>query len=220
MGYNEDYEDETVKGPTMNLVMINVGVYFLLAIVSGNFIIIDNSVLAILGLYNAAFWHGALWQIITSLFVHLHFAHIGLNMLYLLIFGFRAEEIYSDKEIYLIYLISGVFGNILTLFIFPLNSISAGASGSVFGILASIVAYERATKSPKWKNVTYAMLLFLVMSSGANVNFISHIFGAVGGYYTGKWFSQKKKGTNLPFQEQDYQQGYQQDYQQSYQEDY
>ncbi|MHA1912265.1 MAG: rhomboid family intramembrane serine protease [Candidatus Kariarchaeaceae archaeon] len=215
MSYPESYDEETVKGPTMNLVVINIAVYFLLSIASRNFFIINGSALEVVGLYNKAFFQGSLWQIITSLFVHLNLSHLGMNMLFLLIFGFRAEEIYSDKEIYLIYLTSGILGNVLTLFIFPLNSISAGASGSVYGVLASIVAYERAVRSPKWKNVTYAMIIFLVLSSGANVNVISHVFGAVGGYYTGKWLSQKKRGRKLSFQVQEDQA--QEDHAQEYQ---
>ena len=205
MTYSDNFEEETVKGPTMNLVIVNVAVYFVLAVVSSNLLIIDSSALEVVGLYNKAFFQGSLWQLITSLFVHLNFSHLGMNVLFLFIFGFKAEEIYSDKEIYLIYITSGLLGNILTLFTFPLNSISAGASGSVYGILASVAAYERAVKSPKWKNVFYAMILFLVLSSGATVNVISHVFGAVGGYYTGKWLAKRKKGKKLSFQEQDYQ---------------
>ena len=205
MTYPENYDEETVKGPTMNLVIVNVGVYFLLAIVSSNLLVIDGSALEVLGLYNKAFFQGSLWQMITSLFVHLNLSHLGMNMVFLFIFGFRAEESYTDKEIYLIYLTSGILGNILTLFFFPLNSISAGASGSVYGILASVVAHERAVRSPKWKNVLYAMIIFLVLASGANVNIISHVFGAVGGYYTGKWLSQKKRAKRSSFQAQDYQ---------------
>ncbi len=205
MTYPENYDEETVKGPTMNLVMVNVGVYFLLAIVSRNLLVIDGSALEVLGLYNKAFFQGSLWQMITSLFVHLNLSHLGMNMVFLFIFGFRAEESYTDKEIYLIYLTSGILGNILTLFFFPLNSISAGASGSVYGILASVVAHERAVRSPKWKNVLYAMIIFLVLASGARVNIISHVFGAVGGYYTGKWLSQKKRDKRSSFQAQDYQ---------------
>ena len=104
MTYSDNFEEETVKGPTMNLVIVNVAVYFVLAVVSSNLLIIDSSALEVVGLYNKAFFQGSLWQLITSLFVHLNFSHLGMNVLFLFIFGFKAEEIYSDKEIYLIYI--------------------------------------------------------------------------------------------------------------------
>ncbi|NIU82458.1 MAG: rhomboid family intramembrane serine protease, partial [Candidatus Thorarchaeota archaeon] len=76
----------------------------------------------------------------TAMFVHVHLFHLLGNMLFLLIFGARGEELFSEKEFFFIYLGGGLSGNLLTLLMGP-STVSAGASGAIFGMFGACVIY-------------------------------------------------------------------------------
>lgn len=170
---------------TYVLIAVNVGVYAYTALLSGNFITISDKVLAQYGQYNLLVReYGWYWQLFTAMFVHVNIVHIVGNMLFLLIFGFRAEEMFRPHEYLIIYLLSGFSGNLLTL-ILPLNYLSAGASGAIFGMFGAVTIYaRRAFNQPIIGALAYAFIL-LVLSAGLNVNVFAHFGGLVVGLLTG-----------------------------------
>ena len=77
----------------MVLIAANVAMYVYTSLLSGNFVTTNIDVLAYYGQYNLAVFRGYYWQLISSMFVHVDIVHIGSNMLFLFIFGLRAEEL-------------------------------------------------------------------------------------------------------------------------------
>ncbi len=75
--------------------------------------------IAIYGQVNAYVFQGAYYQLFTSMFVHANIAHLAGNMLFLFIFGFRAEEMFSLPEYLGIYFLGGLAGNTLSLVLGP-----------------------------------------------------------------------------------------------------
>ena len=63
-------------------------------------------------------------------------------MLFLFIFGLRAEEMFSLPEYLGLYFIGGLVGNLLSLAFGPLF-ISVGASGAIFSLFRACVIYTR-----------------------------------------------------------------------------
>ena len=133
---------------TTLLVAINVIVYLLLAIVSGNIVNIPNNVLFQFGAQTGqAIVAGQYWRIFTAMFIHFSILHIGLNMLSLFLVGRAVEVMYGKWRYLAIYLLSGIIGGIATFFFTqlpalnaaqPVDITAAGASGAIFGIFGAI----------------------------------------------------------------------------------
>ncbi len=74
------------------------------------------------------------WRLIVPMFLHVGVIHLLLNVGTQLAMGWSLEKKYGFWRIAPIYLLSGVFGNILSTIFLP-QSISCGASSSIFGFV-------------------------------------------------------------------------------------
>jgi len=174
------------------LITVNLAVYAYTSILSGNFIETDFKVLARLGQVNLYVMNGWYWQLLTSMFVHVNIIHLFGNMFFLLIFGFRAEEFFSPEEFFFIYFISGLSGNLLTLLMDPLT-ISAGASGAIFGIFGACVIYLRKTFGQSIMGALMFSFLLLMITAGERVNILAHFGGLVAGLIIGYVLAKSRK---------------------------
>jgi membrane associated rhomboid family serine protease len=76
--------------------------------------------------------------LITSMFLHAGWLHIGGNMLFLYIFGDNVEDRMGHLPYLLFYLFCGVMAALAQIFVGPNTTIpSLGASGAIAGVLAS-----------------------------------------------------------------------------------
>ena len=84
--------------------------------------------------------------ILTSMFLHGGFLHIGGNMLYLWIFGNNVEDAMGHLRFVAFYLISGVAAALTLAAINPASPVPMiGASGAISGVLAAyVLLYPRA----------------------------------------------------------------------------
>lgn len=170
--------------PTYILIASNIIVYFYTSIAGGNFLETSIDMLLKYGQVNYFVLSGQYWQLFTAMFVHVNIVHILGNMFFLLIFGLRAEELFSIQEYLLIYFASGLAGNLLTLLFGP-DMISAGASGALFGLFGACIIYIRRTVGQSIMSaLLYAFFLFII-SSGLNVNLLAHLGGLVVGLLVG-----------------------------------
>lgn len=177
--------------PTYILIAINVLVYIYTSIVGGDFLNTSNSMILTYGQVNAFVFQGAYWQLFTSIFIHATIAHLAGNMLFLLIFGLRAEEMFSLPEYLGIYFIGGLAGNILSLALPDL--ISVGASGAIFSLFGACVIYaRRSVRQSILGALVYAFFL-LFISAGPGVNDFAHIGGLVFGLLIGYLIAATRK---------------------------
>lgn len=175
------------------LVLANVIVYGVTSFVSGDFLVTNMEVLMRFGQVNLyVIVYGSYLQLFTSMFVHVNLPHLILNMFFLIIFGLRAEEFFNRTEFLFIYLASGLAGNVLTLLL-PLLTVSAGASGAIFGIFGASVIYLRKSMGmPIFAALLYS-LLFLVLSASEGVNLLAHLGGLVAGLAIGYFIAENRK---------------------------
>ena len=122
------------------------------------------------------------------MFVHANVAHLANNMVFLLIFGLRAEELFKEIEYLAIYFISGFFGNVLTLCLGP-NVVSVGASGAIFGVFGACIVYIYQSIIA----VAFYSIILFMMSTGAGVNVFAHFGGLVIGLLLGYLFARMRK---------------------------
>jgi len=178
--------------PTSFLVVANSLVYIYTSVVGFvetsdivAFVETSRGVLYQWGQFNYYVINGGYWQLLTSIFVHVDIIHLSLNMFFLLIFGFRAEGLFSPEEYFFIYFLSGLSGNLLTLLLMDPSTLSAGASGAIFGIFGACVIYLRKTFGQSIVGALLFSFLLLVMTAGRGVNIFAHFGGLAAGLIIG-----------------------------------
>lgn len=185
--------------PTYVIIALNIIVYIYTSVIGGNFIETSNEVILYYGQVNFyVLYQGWYWQLFTSMFVHVSIIHLLGNMFFLLIFGLRAEEMFNIQEYLIIYFLSGLAGNLLSL-AFGLYSapgvlfVSAGASGAIFGMFGACIIYiRRAVGQSIMTALMYAFFLFII-NIRPGVNFLAHFGGLVVGLSIGYWLAAARK---------------------------
>jgi len=171
--------------PTFMLSLANIAVYAYTAFHSNNVFVIDDRVMLLYGQFNFLVFNGWYWQLFTSMFVHLNLLHLLGNLFFLLIFGLRAEEIFSLWEYLTVYFLSGLTGNLLTLLLGPWT-VSVGASGSIFGMFGAVVIYLRMSFGQSIMGGLMLSFLLLLMTGGnEQVNILGHFGGLITGLFIG-----------------------------------
>ncbi|MCW3983108.1 MAG: rhomboid family intramembrane serine protease [Candidatus Bathyarchaeota archaeon] len=178
--------------PTYILIALNVAIYIAGAIVGGNAIETGDSVVLVWGQVNAFVFAGAYWQLFTSMFIHASIFHLVGNMLFLLIFGLRGEEMFSLPEYLGIYFLGGLAGNLLSLLFGP-NFISVGASGAIFSMFGACLIYDRrSVRQSILGAVVFAFFLFFI-NTGEGVNILAHLGGLLVGLLLGYVIASRRK---------------------------
>lgn len=130
-----------------------------------------------------------LWRLITPIFVHIGWEHFLFNSLTLYFVGQMAESIWGSWKFLLLYLLSGIMGNIFTLFFTP-SVVAAGASTSLFGMFGAIAVLGYFGRNPYLKQlgrnyqalIAINLLFNLFMPS---VSIAGHLGGMIGGVILG-----------------------------------
>lgn len=83
---------------------------------------------------------GEWWRLLTCNFVHIGVFHLLMNMYALLYIGLYLEPLIGRWRIFAAYLLTGLCSATASLFIHP-ETISAGASGAIFGLYGLFLAH-------------------------------------------------------------------------------
>lgn len=129
---------------------------------------------------------GQWWRLITPMFLHIGFFHLIVNMLSVYYLGSDLERLYGHFRFGLIYLLSGLLGNIASFAFNP--SISAGASTSIFGLFATVIVLAKSNPNHRglqhmassYRSLIIINILFNLFGSGVDI--AGHLGGLVGGY--------------------------------------
>jgi rhomboid protease GluP len=180
--------------PTYILIAINIAFYIYTSVAGGDFLNTSDNMILLYGQVNGfVIYLGWYYQLFTSMFVHANIAHIAGNMLFLLIFGLRGEELFSLPEFLLVYFLGGLTGNLLSLWLLPAYVPSVGASGAIFALFGAVAVYARRSVSQSIIGaLVYAFFLFFI-SSGPGVNIFAHFGGLVAGLLIGYVLATKRK---------------------------
>lgn len=145
------------------------------------------AVLAMGALVPAAIAGGAVWLLLSSMFLHAGFIHLALNMLSLYFLGSFVEVAFGRGRFLALYLLSGLAGGIAYLYFGDFHGPVVGASGAIFGLLGGVLGYSLRRGTFSWQNPLIRQLLILTALnlyfgfSVANISNTAHIGGLVGG---------------------------------------
>ncbi|MCJ7559563.1 rhomboid family intramembrane serine protease [Candidatus Bathyarchaeota archaeon] len=190
------YKNSQKFRPTYILIALNVLFYVYTSVAGGDFLNTSDNMILLYGQVNHfVLYFGWYWQLFTSMFVHANIAHLAGNMLFLLIFGLRGEEMFSLPEYLLVYFLGGLTGNLLSLWLLPAYVPSVGASGAIFALFGACAVYARRSVSQSIIGaLVYAFFLFFI-SSGPGVNVFAHFGGLVAGLLIGYVLATKRKSS-------------------------
>lgn len=134
---------------------------------------------------------GQWWRLVTAMFLHAGIQHIGSNMIVLYAAGVIVEHNYGHLKTFLIYMLSGIGGNLFSIWYettYGIQRVSVGASGAVYGILAAMIVLivlgrkQIRRGSSIWVRLFLMLVYFLYSGTVASgVNNQAHIGGFVCG---------------------------------------
>lgn len=178
---------------TYILIAINVIVYIYTSVVGGDFLLTGNSMIYQWGQVGDAVINGAYYQLLTSMFIHASIYHLAGNMIFLLVFGLRCEEMFSLPEYLAIYFFGGLAGNLLSLLFLPLLVPSVGASGAIFAMFGAAIIHARRSVGQSVLSALIYGFFLLFLSAAPNVNNLAHIGGLVVGLIIGYVLGARRK---------------------------
>lgn len=130
---------------------------------------------------------GQWWRLLTASFIHIGFMHILFNMYFLYQLGPTFEMLYGSRNFLIMYLIAGVVGNLASFAFGSVNSVSAGASTSLYGIfglaLGIMLNYKNDALLSNFGASFLSVIVINVIYSliSPNVGILGHLGGLVGG---------------------------------------
>ena len=179
MNYKKAFNEAAQYYFTVVLVFLNI-VIFLICTFTGNL------------LYNkGAFYVGNVfigreyYRVLSAAFLHFDIQHLANNMILLFFIGRIIEKHIGHMKYIIIYLLSGIGGNLFSAF-WEIKtaqySVSAGASGAVFGLtgalLVLVLLHKGKLEGIRWQGVVIMILLSVYNGfTTDNVNNEAHLGG-------------------------------------------
>ena len=128
---------------------------------------------------------GEVWRLATSMFLHIGIVHLLVNMYSLYIIGKQLEGLLGKFKFLIVYLGSGILGSLLSVVVH--SSISAGASGAIFGLMGSLLYFGYHYRLYlgtvlKTQIIPVIIINLLIGFMVPGIDNFCHIGGLVGGY--------------------------------------
>jgi len=156
--------------------------------------------------YNLAVYSGAVWQLLTSIFVVVPFSSEGplgvvdvlFNTIAIVWLDGLLSHAFQRWDYYAVFVLSALAGNLASLLNGP-GAASFGASGGIFGLLAGAVAKDFAVEGRVDFNLLAWFLAVFVFSSFAlsYVDWQAHLGGAFLGLAAGYLVGRRSGGEVL-----------------------
>jgi membrane associated rhomboid family serine protease len=205
---------------TKNLLIINVIIWL------AQFVLFrrtDFDLTQQFGLHFPASDNFRFYQLVTYMFLHdpYSFSHVFFNMFAVFMFGRTLEQVWGPKRFLTYYMVTGIGAGLVQILVMYIrisaelppelfsmvNSITIGASGSVFGILLAfgmlfpnaqlfIIPFPFPIKA-KWFVIGYGLLelIFGVANrTGDNVAHFAHLGGMMFGIFMILYWRKKDRG--------------------------
>jgi rhomboid protease GluP len=182
-----------VKGYFITPIIIDLNIaIFILMVISGvNFLLPDNESLLRWGAnFRPSTLDGEWWRLITNCFLHIGIMHLLLNMYALLYIGVLLEPHLGKTRFLAAYLLTGMMASLTSLFWHDLT-ISAGASGAIFGLYGVFLAMlttnfiEKAARKTLLTSISVFVFYNLVNGMKGGIDNAAHIGGLVSGLVVG-----------------------------------
>jgi len=137
---------------------------------------------------------GEYWRLVTPIFLHSpnDISHILFNSFSLVLFGPALEQMIGKFKFILVYLITGIIGNVFT-YLVGTSALHLGASGALYGLLGLLLFmsfFRLDLIDPASKQIVTTITLIGVLMTfiQPGINISAHIFGLIAGFALGPIF--------------------------------
>jgi rhomboid protease GluP len=136
---------------------------------------------------------GQWWRLLTAMFLHAGFVHLGFNLYFAWVVGRVCEQIYGSAAYAVVYLGSGLIASLVSAAWQP-AVVSVGASGALFGVFGAFLAFTVRRRSMLPPEFVRSVLRNGVILVGVNIaigiaipgiDVVAHIGGLVAGFGLG-----------------------------------
>ena len=174
---------------TVGLIIVNIAVFMVLSLLgdteNGYFMLHHGAMYEPMILENQEYY-----RFFTCMFLHFGIQHLLNNMVMLGALGWQLEPVIGKVKYLLIYFISGLGGSGLSFawnVMHEEQSVSAGASGAIFGLMGALLYVVIANRG-RYESLTGKGLLFMIVISlyygitSVDVDNWAHIGGLAMGF--------------------------------------
>ncbi len=176
------------------IVILNILVFVAMAILGVHLLMPSNESLLLWGAnFRPVTIEGEWWRLFTSTFLHIGIFHLLMNMYALVYIGLLLEPYLGRTRFFSAYLIAGISGSVASIFWNDLT-ISAGASGAIFGMYGVFIALlttkliEKSAR--KSLLISIGVFVFYNLANGlkGGIDNAAHIGGLLSGLIIGYSF--------------------------------
>ncbi|MTD14750.1 rhomboid family intramembrane serine protease [Nakamurella sp. YIM 132087] len=171
---------------TYVLIVVNILVFAICAGQAGGVLDVTRTSIFERGaMFPAMVVQGEYWRMLTSGFLHLGLVHVALNMISLYMLGIALERVLGRWRFLVVYLLGLLGGSVSVLLFSAPVSLSAGASGAIFGLMgALLVAFRRLRYDARQLVVLLAINLFITFQV-SGISWQAHLGGLLIGAAAG-----------------------------------
>lgn len=173
---------------TSLILLLNVAVFIFLSFKGGS---TNPQTLAEYGAVTNVPPYDQWWRVITAIFLHNGFSHLLSNSFGLIVFAPPLERLIGSWRYVVLYMASGIIGNVISLELYQqaANSVVAvGASGAIYGIYGAflyIALFQRQIMDEASRKTMYTILvlglIFTFVVPGIGI--WAHLGGLIAGFF-------------------------------------
>ncbi|WP_295747497.1 rhomboid family intramembrane serine protease [uncultured Limosilactobacillus sp.] len=176
------------KAPVTTFIIAACVITFVLMTLAGGST--DTRVLLSFGANNGTLVRaGQYWRLLAAGFLHIGFSHLLINCLTLYFIGFYDEALLGHWRVAVIFLISTIYGNLLSIVTSP-NIVGAGASTGIFGLFGAFIMLGIIFRdNPALRAVGRQFIILVVFNLIVDVfmpgvDLAGHLGGLLAGFLT------------------------------------
>ncbi|OOC62734.1 rhomboid family intramembrane serine protease [Paenibacillus ihbetae] len=135
-------------------------------------------------------FEGESWRYVTAMFLHNGFDHLLFNGFALLVFVPPLERIMGSWKFGVLYLLSGILGNVIGLAYYDRMEgyhTLVGASGAIYGAYGAylyIALFQRHVMDMASRRTLFTLLILgIVLSFTPGISLAAHFGGLIGGFF-------------------------------------
>ncbi len=142
---------------------------------------------------------GEYWRLVTAMFLHYGLIHLFLNMWALWLLGPYLERTLGSARFLALYLIAGIGGNVAA-YVFQPYSLTAGASGAIFGLFAALFVINRRLGRDNSGVITLLVINLLMVFVIPSISLAGHVGGLITGGLVMLGFAYAPRAQRTPVQ--------------------
>nr|WP_246371622.1 rhomboid family intramembrane serine protease [Gordonia humi] len=166
---------------TYTLIAINVVVFASVMLQAGGSDLRYSSIYQHTVLVNGAGFENQYWRLLTSGFLHQSLPHLAINMFSLYIIGADLERALGRARYLAIYLVGLLGGSAAVMALQSGVSLTAGASGAIYGLMGALLVILLKMKAPVTTVVVVIVINLVFSFTVPNISIFAHLGGLVFG---------------------------------------